>query len=358
MIAFTRGVPDPAAFPLEQLNQCVQEAMALSHEAILPYAGSRGFAPLREWLAEAQCGSPDQALVSHGALQILDFIARVLVPVGATVFVEQPSYDRAVTIFHRAGCQVVGVPMETDGIDLVALAEIGTRTSPVVFYLIPDFQNPSGATLSLAKREALVQWAQQGGCLLVEDIPYRRLRYRGEDLPTLRSLWPEGTIQLSSFSKLLSPGLRVGTAFGPPEKMNRLAKAAEDTYITPSLLNQALVYRFLANGWLDGQVEKLRALYGPRLEATLESLGQEMGELADWVRPEGGFFVGLTLKREVRAETLLAKGKEAGLVLTDGRGFFADGSGDRFVRLPFCALSVEEIKSGVHALAQVVRGLS
>jgi 2-aminoadipate transaminase len=192
---------------------------------------------------------------------------------------------------------------------------------------------------------------------LVEDIPYRRLRYRGNDLPTLQSMLPAQTIQLSSFSKLLSPGLRVGTAYGPLELINSLAKVAEDTYITPSLLNQALVYRFLANGWLDSQVEKLQTLYGPRLEAMLGAVQAEMGDMASWVQPEGGFFVGLTLKWPIRADDLLARGKAAGLALSDGRGFFADRTGDRFVRLPFCALSPDEICNGIKILADVVRGL-
>ncbi len=358
MIAFTRGVPDPAAFPMEELSLCAQEAMANDHDAILPYAGSRGFPLLREWVAETNGGSPDQVLISHGALQILDFIATAFAPNGATVLVEQPSYDRAVTVFRRAGCQVVGVPMEADGINLEALVELGQRLNPAIFYVIPDFQNPSGATLSSSKRQALVAWAVEHRCLLVEDIPYRRLRYQGEDLPTLRSFAPEQTIQLSSFSKLLSPGLRVGTAFGEVNQINLLAKVAEDTYITPTLLSQALVYRYLAHGWLDHQVQRLRGLYGQRLEAMLAVLQQEMGDLADWVHPEGGFFVGLTLKSEIQASALLAKGKEAGLILSDGRGFFADGAGDRFVRLPFCALAPDEIRSGIQTLAGIVRELS
>lgn len=358
MIAFTRGVPDPAAFPLDELRQCAQEAMALDLDLILPYAGSRGFLLLREWVAETNGGSPDQVFISHGALQILDFIATAYAPNGATVFVEQPSYDRAVTVFRRAGCKVVGVPMEADGINLEALVELGKRNNPALFYVIPDFQNPSGATLSLSKRQVLVSWAVEHGCLLVEDIPYRRLRYQGTDLPTLRSFAPEQTIQLSSFSKLLSPGLRVGTAFGLSDQINRLAKVAEDTYITPSLLNQALVYRFLTHGWLDHQVQRLRELYGPRLEAMLAVLKKEMSDLADWVHPEGGFFVGLTVKSEIRADALLVKGKEDGLVLSDGRGFFADGAGDCFIRLPFCALAPEEIRSGIQTLAKIVRGLS
>ncbi len=358
MIAFTRGVPDHTAFPLEELSLCAQEAMTHDHDAILPYAGSRGFPLLREWVAETNGGSPDQILISHGALQILDFIATAYAPDGAAVLVEQPSYDRAVTVFRRAGCKVVGVPMEEDGINLEALVELGRRSNPALFYVIPDFQNPSGATLSLSKRQALAAWAVEHGCLLVEDIPYRRLRYQGVDLPTLRSFAPEQTIQLSSFSKLLSPGLRVGTAFGPLEQINRLAKVAEDTYITPSLLSQALVYRFLAHGWLDHQVQRLQELYGPRLEAMLGVLQEEMSDLADWVHPQGGFFVGLTLRSEIRADALLAKGKEVGLILSDGRGFYANGAGDRFVRLPFCALSPDEIRSGIQSLAEIVRGLA
>jgi len=193
--------------------------------------------------------------------------------------------------------------------------------------------------------------------LVLEDVPYRRLRYVGDDIPTIQSMIPQHTIQLNSFSKLLSPGLRVGVAFGPQQYMDRLGKTAQDTYITPSLLSQATVFEFIDRGLLAAQIEKLHNLYRPRLSELLAVLDAEMADLGTWAKPEGGFFVGVTLNKSVKAEALIARGLEKGIQLTNGRDFFADGRGDTFVRLPFCALTTDEIDEGVRTLAQVVRSL-
>ncbi len=358
MIAFTRGVPATEAFPVEELGQCAAEALAEYGPQILQYGSPRGFGPLREYIAAGHHVQPDQVLLSQGALQIVDFIARSLITPGTTVLVEQPSYDRVIKVLRRAGATVIGVPLQADGLDLTICEELLREHKPLMAYIISDFQNPSGTTMSLAKRHAFAALAQQYDLLVLEDVPYRRLRYAGEDLPTISSLIPERTIQLSSFSKLLSPGLRVGVGFGPQQYMDRIAKTAQDTYITPALLPQAAVFRFIDKGLLPAQIEKLHDLYRPRLAELLAALDRSMRDLGTWARPEGGFFVGLNLTRNVRAEELIAAGKDAGIQLTNGRDFFADGRGDNFVRLPFCALSTEEIDSGIAILADVVRSLS
>lgn len=357
MIAFTRGVPATEAFPVEELGQCAADALTKHGSQVLQYGSFRGFRPLREYIAAEQGLQPDQVLLSQGALQIVDFIARSLITPGTTVLVEQPSYDRVIKILRRAGATVVGVPLEAGGMDLDACSSLIREHKPLLVYVISDFQNPSGTTMSEAKRRAFASMAEEHDLLVLEDIPYRRLRYAGDDVPTVQSMIPQRTIQLSSFSKLLSPGLRVGVAFGPQQYMDRLGKMAQDTYITPSLLPQATVFEFIDRGLLTPQIEKLHSLYRPRLSELLAALDAEMSDLGTWARPEGGFFVGVTLNKEVKAETLITKGLEAGIQLTNGRDFFADGRGDTFVRLPFCALTTKEIDAGITTLARVVRSL-
>lgn len=355
MIAFTRGVPAMEAFPVDQIRECAQDAIRKHWNTILQYGQSRGFVPLRERMAAENGVQPGQVLLSQGALQILDFIASSFVGPGRVALVERPSYDRAITVLRRAGAQVLAVPMEQDGLNVAALEQLVQVHRPRLAYLITDFQNPTGSSLSTEKRQKVAEIARRYQLLIVEDVPYRKLRYSGTELPTLQSLIPERTLQLTSFSKLLSPGLRVGAVFGPQELIDPLAKRAEDTYITPALLPQATVFEYLDRDWLPAQIERLHALYRPRMEAMLAALAQKMDGLASWVKPEGGFFVGLTVNKDLQAAEFLRRGKEAGLSLTDGCGFYADGRGDRFIRLPFCALTPEEIQAGIAILSRLIR---
>jgi DNA-binding transcriptional MocR family regulator len=262
-------------------------------------------------------------------------------------------------VLRRAGGQLVGLPLEDDGPDVDEIEKrLKTGETPTLFYIIPDFQNPSGTVLSAEKRRRIADLARRYGFWIVEDSPYRKLRYRGSDLPMLFELAPDRVLHMSSYSKLISPGLRVGYVIAPASLADKLARMAEDTYINAPYLNQAIVYEFVRQGWLEPLIEELKALYQPRLAATLSALDRHVTDLATWRKPDGGFFVGVTLNGHVRAETLLARAAEHGLTLTDGRGFFANRNGDSFVRLPFCALTPEEIEEGVARLAEVVHEVS
>ena len=358
LIKLTRGVPPVECFPTAQLSECAVAVLAEHGDVVLQYGPSRGFPALRTLIAQQTGVDAGQIIVGQGSLQLLDLCARALVEPGAVAYVEEPSYDRTLTVLRRAGARVVGFPLGEDGPDVGAVeARLKSGERPTFFYLIPDFQNPSGTVLSLQKRQRMAELAREYAFWIVEDVPYRRLRYRGEDRPTLLSLAPDRVIQMSSYSKLISPGLRVGYVVTPESLVGKLAKMAEDTYINASYLNQAMVAEFVQRGWLEPQIARLKALYEPRLDAMLGALDAHAADLATWRRPEGGFFVGMTLHADVLAEDLLASAREANLLLTDGRGFFVDGCGDRFVRLPFCALTPDEIEAGIARLAGVVRAL-
>lgn len=358
-IDFTRGVPATESFPLEQVAECAAAAIGGPGGAqVLQYGKSTGFAPLREWLAARQGVGADQVLLGNGSLQIIEFIGLALLEPGDTVFVESPTYDRTLTLLRRHRARIVGIPMTPDGPDLDALEGTLARQTPRFFYTIPDFQNPSGATATLPVRRRLAELAERHGFWILEDAPYRPLRYRGAQLSALFDLAPARTLQLSSFTKQIGPGVRVGSIVGDATALARLAKAAEDTYITPNLVGEATVYEFCRRGWLDPQLDRLRALYGPRLEATAAALRAHLPEAA-WIEPDGGFFLSVTLPEGMTCAGLRARAAEGGLALSDGCGFFPDpADGDRFLRLPFCALTPAQIDEGVGRLARAVREVS
>jgi 2-aminoadipate transaminase len=353
-INFTRGVPANESFPIAELIDAASSALQANGAAMLQYGPSAAFPPLRDWLAEWQKVGPDQVLTGNGSLQLIEFLCLQMLEPGDLVFTESPSYDRTLSLLRRHGATVVGIPMEPDGPDIPALERALATRVPKFFYVIPDFQNPAGATCSGAKRRRLVELASRHGFLLVEDAPYRLLRYRGQEEPTLFHLAPEQTLHMSSFTKLIAPGVRTGFMLGAAPLIAKLAKVAEDTYISPGYVAQGITNEWCRRGLLPPQLERLKKLYAPRLDACLSALDAHMPE-AKTTRPDGGFFVSLTLPEGVSTTTVRARAAERGLNLTDGPAFFPDGGGERFLRLPFCALAPADIEEGIRRLADSVK---
>jgi 2-aminoadipate transaminase len=358
-IVFTRGVPPPEAFPTDELGQCFDAAVRNDTAVVLQYGQQPGYAPLRSQLANEYGVSEEEVLVGNGSLQLQDLVSAQLIGPGMAVCTEQPSYDRAITTFRRRGARVTGIPLESDGISVDRLEAAVEREVPAFVYLVPDFQNPAGATLSLEKRRRVVELANRYGFWVIEDIPYRKLRYRGEDLPLLRDIDPSRVITMSSFSKLLSPGIRVGFMIAPAELVRAVARLGEDTYLSPVLPTQAAVAEYLRRDWLRPNVERLKDLYRPRWQTMEEAVRRELPEAHAFI-PDGGFFVSVMLPEEANTDNLAGRAKDVGLVLTPGAAFFADPDegeavpGDRFVRLPFCAVTPEQIDEGVRRLASLV----
>jgi 2-aminoadipate transaminase len=226
---------------------------------------------------------------------------------------------------------------------------------PKFFYLIPDFQNPMGTTCSLEKRKRIAELALKYGFLIIEDCPYRKLRYQGEEIPLLSSFLPaEQYILMTSYSKTLAPGLRIGIMMGSEEILGRVKKWATDSYIGPVFPTQAMAYQFFKNGYFESNLEKVRALYKPRLAKTLEILDRSL-PTAVYPKPDGGFFIGVTLPEGNDMETLIPRAKEAGINITDGRGFFENPEdGRRFLRIPFCGLKPDEIETAFEALLPLI----
>jgi 2-aminoadipate transaminase len=358
-IVFTRGVPPPEAFPTEELGECLDVAVRENPDVVLQYGQQPGYAPLREELAGEYEVSSQQILIGNGSLQLQDLVSTYLVEPGAVVYTEQPSYDRAIKTFRRRGARTIGIPLEEDGISVERLEAALRREVPAFLYLVPDFQNPAGATLSLEKRQRVVELADRYGFWVIEDIPYRKLRYEGDDVPLLREIDPSHVITMSSFSKLLSPGMRVGFMISPEELTREATALGEDTYLSPVLPTQAAVAEYLRRGLLGPNVERLKDLYTPRWKAMSGAVRRELSGAQAFI-PSGGFFVSVMLPEGANTENLIGRAKDADLVLTPGSAFFADQDdgdapvGDRFVRLPFCAVTVEQIDEGVRRLASLL----
>jgi 2-aminoadipate transaminase len=354
IIFFTRGVPPPESFPAQKLALCADEVLKEEGRLILQYGRAAGYQPLRELIAAQAVVSVERVIFGQGSLQLLDHMVRLLIKPADVVLVEQPTYDRTLTLLRRARAQVIGIDLEEDGISIELLeSELKKGLKPNLFYLIPDFQNPTGCVMSIDKRQRLVELAERYGFLVVEDAPYRSLRYSGTALPSLFELNPDEVLQISSFSKLISPGLRVGYAILPSAMAAQVIQFAEDTYINSAHLNQAMVHRFIQKGWLDFQLAELKKLYSQRLDSLLSALDEHMKNKGDWNHPQGGFFTGFTARRELEITELLRNAEKAGLRLSDGRGFFVQG-GQSFIRLPFCALTPAEIHTGIQRLAQIL----
>lgn len=354
MISFTRGVPDPETFPVDQLVICAEEALYREGKKILQYGGAAGYLPLREWIASQAGVEVNRILMGQGSLQLLDHILRLLVKSGDGVLIEQPTYDRTLTLMRRAGANVRPIDLTEDGIRIEQLeTELLHGKRPLLFYLIPDFQNPTGNVMSLIKRQQLMELAEKYSFLVVEDAPYRMLRYRGDELPSLFELNPLRVLQLSSLSKLISPGLRVGYAILPPELATPLTKFAEDTYINPPYLNQAMVFQFIQKGWLNSHLIEIKKTYSSRLDCMLTALNNTLSEKGTWVSTPGGFFVGFMVNNSPGMDWLINAAKEQFIQLTDGRGFFVHG-GENFIRLPFCALNHDQIRKGIDRLEQIL----
>lgn len=356
VIKFTRGVPPTESFPGPALVECAAAVISEYGAVIQQYNPSQGFFPLRQWIAAEHGVSPERVLLGQGSLQLLDLAARLLILPGDEAFVEAPTYDRTITTLRRAGARVTGFPLHEDGPDPDEIEKrLKLGVIPKLAYFISDFQNPSGMVMSEEKRRAIAALAEKYHFWVFEDTPYRSLRYSGTELPALHDLLPEQVWRMSSFSKTIAPGLRVGYMILPGPFAQPMAKMAEDTYINASYINQAIVFDYIRRGWFATHLAELKNLYRQRLNAALESLEHFFDGKAVWTRPEGGFFIGVWLdeKKTPSLQNLLPAARANGLELTDGRGFYPNGGGANFVRLPFCGLTPDEIRQGVERLKAV-----
>jgi 2-aminoadipate transaminase len=355
VISFARGIPAPECLPVEELADCAKAAIERDGKSVLSYGPGGGYGPLREWIAARHGVDPGRVVVTSGSLQGFVFLAEQLVQPGARVLVEAPTYDRPIKILRRLGAEIVGLPMDDDGLQPEALEQaLASGPKPAFLYTIATFQNPSGRTLSEERRRRVVELAREHDLLVLEDDPYGLVRYDGEALPTLFEL--EGGVNVayaSSFSKTIAPGVRVGYFILPAELAAKIEALAVSTYISPPFMTQATVHEFLRRGNFNSNLERVSGLLGARRNAMLEALQRRLPEDATWSRPEGGYFVWVDLPHDAPS---LAAAEAAGVTFVAGQDFFSDGGGARSLRLAFSFVSPDEIADGVERLAPLLAG--
>ncbi|MCA0016503.1 MULTISPECIES: PLP-dependent aminotransferase family protein [Mesorhizobium] len=295
-------------------------------------------------------------MAADGSVGLFDILCRIWLKPGKTVLIEEPCYDRVVHLLRHYGANVIAIPMEADGPALEPL-NAAARRGPVFMYTVPDFQNPTGTTWSSTKRQHLVDLARTHDFRIVEDSPYRFLRYKGAQEPSILDIGRDVTVQLNSFSKVIAPGLRAAYLIAPPHTISAAAKVAESTYVTPGNFALSVTGEWLRRGFLGDQLAALGHLYAPRLEAMVSALDEFMAGHR-YVRPDGGVFVGVTLAHPVDAQRLRKEASNAGLDVADGDGFFVSKPSATFSRLPFSSMDEVTVRRGVEVLSALLGRIS
>jgi 2-aminoadipate transaminase len=356
IISFAGGLPSPLTFPVDAFQAACDKVLREDGRAALQYAASEGYGPLREAVAALLPWpvDPAQVLITTGSQQGLDLVAKVLIDQGSRVLVETPTYLGALQAFAPMEPEAVGVASDDEGVDVVDLAR--QRGDARFLYVLPNFQNPTGRTMSEARRQALVQTARELSLPLVEDNPYGELWFDRPPAAPLAARYPEGTIYLGSFSKVLAPGLRLGYLVAPPDIAPKLLQAKQAADLHSPSFNQRLVAEVLRDGFLDRHVPTIRALYKAQRDVMLAALAREMRGLdVSWNAPDGGMFLWARLPAGVDAAQLLPKAVERGVAYVPGAAFYADEADARTLRLSFVTASREQIATGIAALAATLR---
>lgn len=370
LISFAAGFPDPNTFPWDGFRQIADEILIRRDAAALQYGPTRGYKPLLEaiagMLAERDIrAETDELLITTGSQQGLDLVARVLLDPGDVVLVELPTYTGAITAFRNVRAAMVGVPQESDGIDLSALdaalaRERGAGRRARVLYVVPNFQNPTGLLMGLDKRRRLLEWAERCDVLIVEDDPYGALYFEdvateGDTRPIKADDATGHVVYLSSFSKTLAPGFRVAWVAAPVPVAAKLEIAKQAADLCTGGLDQQIICESITRGVLASQAPRLRAEYQAKRTAMEQALRSELGDLASWPEPRGGFFLWATLPAAIDADRLVSRAVAHKVLYVAGTAFFVDGGGQNFVRLSFSAPSPARIAEGVGRLGAAIK---
>jgi DNA-binding transcriptional MocR family regulator len=357
LISFARGIPGPDLLPVEDFGDCAKAALARDGATALNYGPPLGYLPLRTWIAERHGVDVERVMITNGSLQAFNFIARHHVQAGARFFVEAPCYDRSLSILRRLGADVESVPLSDDGMDLDTLERgLAEAGGPSLVYTIPTFQNPSGRTLSEPNRDRLLELARAHDAVVLEDDPYGLLRFGGEGLPRLFELaGGDGVLFMSSFSKTVAPGIRVGYAILPEELMGAMQTLVFENYVSPVMFVEATLHEFVSRGLFDPNVEAVQEALHARRDAMTSALAREMPAGTSWNEPDGGYFLWVDLPGGLSAESLLAQADEVGVAFIKGPDFFFHGGGESAMRLAFSYERPEAIEEGIARLGRLVR---
>jgi 2-aminoadipate transaminase len=368
-ISFAGGLPAPEVFPVEEVAAVTQQILREQGAQALQYGATEGYRPLREFIAQQmaeEAGFPvslENVLITTGSQQALDLMGKILVDPGNSLLVESPTYLAALQAWNAYGARYHEISSDEQGLQIEAL-EAALTTEPKFLYTIPNFQNPSGVTLSLERRKRLVEIARGVGLPIVEDDPYRELRFEGEHLPRLIALdgqqqasdagYAGDVISISTFSKVLAPGLRVGWIVAAAELISKLAQAKQGTDLHTATLNQMLVYELARSGFIKQHLPIIIQIYRERRDAMLAALEEHFPERVTWTRPQGGMFLWVTLPDGIDTGEALRAAIEERVAFVPGTSFHPAGGGAHTMRLNFSHARPEMIYEGIARLSKVL----
>ena len=359
--SFAGGYPSAETFPLEEIGRTMSEVISKYAGKAFQYGATQGVMELREAVAQRYGVSVDRVQITSSSQQGIDVCTRVLVDPGDVILTSNPSYLGALQSFRSYRADVRGVSHNPDIEEFrrdyeAVLAQVKAEGKKVKFlYMIPDFQNPSGETLTLEERQMLVGLAAEHDFLIVEDSPYRELRYEGEDVPTMYSIDPDRVIHLGSFSKIFAPGFRLGWAIANPEILDKIYVCKQSLDLCPPIFDQYVAAEFLSSGRLDENLKKSIELYKGKRDLLLGLLELHMPEGVTWTHPEGGLFLFLTMPEGFDAVKFYDTALDAGVAYVAGEFFHPDRSGKNTMRMNFSFMSPERITEGVKLLAELLR---
>jgi DNA-binding transcriptional MocR family regulator len=359
VISFARGAPSLDIVDVEGLKAAATRAFERDPAGTTAYGTAVGYAPLREWIANKHGVDTSQVIVTNGSMQADAFLFETLVKPGDAVVVEKPTYDRTLLNLRGRGADLRMVELETDGISTdqleTLLRDEGVR--PTLAHIIPNFQNPAGYTISQPKREALLRLAGEFGFVIFEDDPYVDIRFSGESLPTMLSQDTTGSVvYASSFSKTVCPGIRVGYLVGPAERISEIQRLATNTYISPNMVAQSLVYEFCSNGDIDKSIATVKAALAGRVKRLTEALARDLPE-AKYQAPEGGYFMWVELPEGTEIDRVFEEANARGVQIVKGTDFLLEG-GENTLRLAYSGVTEDQIDEGVKRLAEAVKTAS
>ena len=366
VISLAGGMPDPATFPAKEINQVTQQILAKNSACALQYSSTEGLPELRElilnWFSEDnKKPGLDNIVITSGSQQGLDLMSKVLLNPGDIVIVELPSYLAALNAFRSYGGEMKGISMDNEGVEVDILEETLTQLKKegqkVKFiYTISNFQNSAGVTMSLPRRKRVLEIAQKFEVFILEDNPYDKLRFEGEPLPSIYSLDNEGyVISLGTFSKILCPGLRLAWVLGDKKIIEKIVIMKQATDLCTTILNQLIVYEYCRQNDIDKNIASNIKIYRKKRDVMLKALSKYFPSEASWTKPEGGFFVFVTLPEYIDVDVMFPEAIEEGVAYVSGSAFFANGKGKNTMRLSFCYPKEEDIEEGIKRLGKVIK---
>jgi len=370
VISFAGGLPAPDVFPVDEFADACQRVLRDLGAQALQYGTTEGYIPLREMIARhsARYGidiTLDNILVTSGSQQALDLLGKIFINPGDRILVEAPTYLGALQAWNAYGAEYVSVPMDEDGMMADALEE-ALRTGPKFIYVLPNFQNPTGVTLSLERRHKLIELADRYGVPIIEDDPYGQLRYEGDHLPSVvvldgqyrdncQNVYHGNVIYLSTFSKILAPGVRLAWVIAPPEVIRKLVLAKQGADLHTSTFNQMVAYEVSHGGFLDRHIHLIRRIYKERRDVMLAAMDAYFPPGVDWTQPKGGLFLWGILPETINTNELIKVAVERKVAFVPGTPFYPNGGGKNTMRLNFSNASSENILEGIARLSRVIQ---